>query len=66
MTAAGTQHELARYRLPEGTRAVVAQRIDGRVAISDVPVYTTVEPPYARPNASVIVPSAVRNPPPSS
>jgi hypothetical protein len=38
MTAAGKQHELARYQLPEGIRAVVAQRIDGRVAISDVPV----------------------------
>jgi hypothetical protein len=38
MTAAGKQRELARYQLPEGTRAVVAQRIDERVAISDVPV----------------------------
>ena len=38
MTAAGKQRELARYQLPERTRAVVAQRIDGRVAISDVPV----------------------------
>ena len=38
MTAAGARRELARYQLPEGTRAVVAQRIDGRVAISDVPV----------------------------
>ena len=38
MTAAGDRRELARYQLPEGTRAVVAQRIDGRVAISDVPV----------------------------
>jgi hypothetical protein len=38
MTAAGKQRELARYQLPEGTRAVVAQRIDGRVALSDVPV----------------------------
>ena len=35
---AGDRRELARYRLPEGTRAVVAQRIDGRVALSDVPV----------------------------
>ena len=35
---AGKQHELARYQLPAGTRAVVAQRIDGRVALSDVPV----------------------------
>ena len=38
MTAAGARRELARYQLPEGTRAVVAQRIDGRVALSDVPV----------------------------
>jgi hypothetical protein len=38
MTAAGKQRELARYQLSEGTRVVVAQRIDGRVAISDVPV----------------------------
>jgi hypothetical protein len=38
MTAAGKQRELARYQLPDGTRAVVAQRIDGRVAISDIPV----------------------------
>ena len=38
MTAAGARRELARYQLPEGTRAVVAQRIDGRVAISDIPV----------------------------
>jgi hypothetical protein len=38
MTAAGKQRELARYQLPEGTRAVVAQRIDGRVALTDLPV----------------------------
>ena len=38
MTAAGDRRELARYQLPEGTRAVVAQRIYGRVVISDVPV----------------------------
>ena len=38
MTAAGTRRELARYQLPAGTRAVVAQRIDGRVALTDVPV----------------------------
>jgi hypothetical protein len=38
MSAAGQQRELARYRLADGIRAVVAQRIDGRVAISDVPV----------------------------
>jgi hypothetical protein len=38
MTATGAQRELARYQLPDGTRAIVAQRIDGRVAISDVPI----------------------------
>jgi hypothetical protein len=38
MTAAGARRELARYQLPEGTRAVVAQRIDGRVAVVDVPL----------------------------
>ena len=38
MTRAGKPRQLARYQLPEGTRAVVAQRIDGRVALSDVPV----------------------------
>ena len=38
MTAVGNQRELARYQLPEVTRAVVAQRIDGRVALTDVPV----------------------------
>ena len=38
MTAAGAQRELARYQLPDGPRAIVAQRIDGRVAISDIPV----------------------------
>ena len=35
---AGNRRELARYQIPDGTRAVVAQRIDGRVALSDVPV----------------------------
>lgn len=33
----GPQRELARYQVPEGTRALVAQRIDGRVAVSDMP-----------------------------
>jgi hypothetical protein len=37
-TAAGERRELARYQLPDGTRAIVAQRINGRVAISDVPL----------------------------
>ena len=38
MTPAGKPRELARYQIPEGTRAVVAQRIDGRVALIDIPV----------------------------
>ena len=38
MTAAGEQRELARYELPAGKRAIVAQRIDGRVALADVPL----------------------------
>ena len=38
MSAAGKQRELACYQLADGIRAVVAQRIDGRVAITDVPV----------------------------
>ena len=42
MTAAGARRELARYQLPEGTRALVAQRIDGRVALTDMPVGATV------------------------
>jgi hypothetical protein len=38
VSTAGTPHELARYRLPDGsTRALVAQRINGRVAITDTP-----------------------------
>lgn len=37
-TTARAQHELARYQLPDGsTRSLVAQRIDGRVAITDLP-----------------------------
>lgn len=39
----GPQRELARYQVPEGNRAVVTQRIDGRVAISDMPAGDTVE-----------------------
>jgi hypothetical protein len=42
MTAVGEQRELARYDLPEGQRAIVAQRIDGRVALTDMPVGRTV------------------------
>jgi hypothetical protein len=38
MTPAGQPRELARYRLPDETRAVVAQRLHGRVAVSHVPV----------------------------
>lgn len=38
MTAAGKTVELARYRIPRGERALQAQRIDGRVALMDVPV----------------------------
>lgn len=38
MTAAGRTVELTRYRIPAGERALNAQRIDGRVAVIDVPV----------------------------
>jgi hypothetical protein len=38
MTAAGKTVELRRYRIPAGQRALRAQRIDGRVALIDVPV----------------------------
>lgn len=38
MTPAGQIVELARYRIPAGERALKAQRIDGRVAVIDVPV----------------------------
>jgi hypothetical protein len=38
MTSAGKTVELTRYRIPTGERALQAQRIDGRVAIIDVPV----------------------------
>jgi hypothetical protein len=38
VSTAGTPHELARYQLADGsTRALIAQRINGRVAISDLP-----------------------------
>src|SRR3954454_2995110 len=38
VSTAGEAHELGRYQLPDGTqRTLVAQRINGRVAISDVP-----------------------------
>jgi len=38
MTAHGRVVELRRYRIPAGERALNAQRIDGRVAVMDVPV----------------------------
>ncbi len=38
MTCAGRTVELRRYRIPAGERALNAQRINGRVAIIDVPV----------------------------
>ena len=38
MTPAGKTVELKRYRIPSGERALQAQRIDGRVAVIDVPL----------------------------
>ena len=38
MTPAGRRVQLARYRIAAGTRALYAQRIEGRVAVVDVPV----------------------------
>ncbi|MDP8968651.1 MAG: hypothetical protein M3N04_08625 [Actinomycetota bacterium] len=38
MTPAGRIVELRRYRIPAGERCLKAQRIDGRVAVIDVPV----------------------------
>ena len=38
MTAAGTTVELQRYRIPDGERALKAQRIEGRTAVMDVPL----------------------------
>jgi hypothetical protein len=38
MSTAGKAHQLATYELPDGTtRALIAQRINGRVAVSDLP-----------------------------
>ena len=37
MTAAGARRELARYQLPSGPRVLYGQRINGHVAVSDVP-----------------------------
>ena len=36
-STAGERKVLARYEADEGTRQLVAQRINGRVAVSDVP-----------------------------
>ena len=42
MSTAGSRHQLARYQLPDGTtRALWAQRINGHVAISDLPTDDT-------------------------
>jgi hypothetical protein len=42
MSTAGQAHELARYQLPDAsTRALIAQRINGRVAITDLPTGDT-------------------------
>ncbi|MCA1678594.1 MAG: hypothetical protein LC790_02600 [Actinobacteria bacterium] len=38
MTRAGRTIEVKRYRIPAGQRAIKAQRINGRVALIDVPV----------------------------
>jgi len=39
-TTSGERRELARYRLPDGSeRVLYAQRINGRVAVSDVPAH---------------------------
>jgi hypothetical protein len=35
---AGQRVELRRYRITAGQRSLIAQRIDGRVAVFDVPV----------------------------
>jgi len=38
VSTAGDRRELARYELPDGSeRILCAQRVDGRVAISDIP-----------------------------
>ena len=39
MSTAGQRRELARYQLHTGPRVLYAQRIDGRVAIADVPAH---------------------------
>src|SRR4051794_15160613 len=37
-SSAGRRVEQARYRIPDGTRALVAQRINGRIALIDIPI----------------------------
>lgn len=37
MSTAGDRHHRATYQVPAGTRHLVAQRIDGRVALVDEP-----------------------------
>jgi hypothetical protein len=37
VTVAGERRELARYRLATGERVLYGQRVDGHVAVSDVP-----------------------------
>jgi hypothetical protein len=37
MSTAGKRRELARYQLPTGPRVLYAQRVNGHVAIADVP-----------------------------
>jgi hypothetical protein len=37
MSLAGERVELARYRLDRGERILVGQRVDGAVAVADVP-----------------------------
>ena len=39
MSTAGERRELARYQFPTGPRVLYAQRVHGRVAISDVPAH---------------------------
>lgn len=39
MSSAGERRELARYQLPTGARVLYAQRVNGQVAISDVPAH---------------------------
>lgn len=38
MTSAGERREQARYHTPDGERGIFAQRIGGRVAVTDAPI----------------------------